>query len=98
MRHTASKSPSAPDTASLDTAQAAARPAPPRPVQTGDAPHASPARQRESLARRLMVEGAGRRPSSMKIAARILVLVGAVAACAIFWASAAGIVGGLFAG
>lgn len=97
MRHTASKSPSAPDTASLETADAAARPAP-RPVQTGDAPHVSPARQRESLARRLMVEGEVRRPSSMKIATRILILAGAVAACAVFWGSAAGIVSGLFAG
>lgn len=75
----------------------AVRPAP-RPAGTGDAPHVSPARQRESLARRLMVEGQVQRPSSMKIATRILILLGAVAACAVFWGSAAGIVGGLFAG
>lgn len=97
MRHAASKPSPTPGTAAPDTATGAVRPAP-RPAETGDAPHVSPARQRESLARRLMVEGEAQRPSSMKIVTRILILAAAVAACAVFWGSAAGIVGGLFAG
>ncbi|RZJ19603.1 MAG: hypothetical protein EON91_00755 [Brevundimonas sp.] len=96
MRHAASKPSTTPDTTSPETATGAVRPAP-RPAETGDAPHASPARQRESLARRLMVENEVQRPSSMKIATRILILLGAIAACAVFWGSAAGIVGELFA-
>lgn len=71
----------------------------PRPAlresELGDAPHESPARRREELARRLLDHQPAARPQGFGLAARALILAAAVAGCAAFWWSAAQIIGRL---
>ena len=69
-----------------------------RESEAGDAPHQSPARQREELARRLLEQRTAERPQGFGLAARTLILLAAVAGCAAFWWSAARIIEQLAAG